>query len=439
MALINALKLFSLRDEGGKGRAALMFSAVSDMLILQLTGGIFYTGFLVGYDFDIVNIGVLTFIPFLANIFGVPLTPLVLRRFKKRKAVITIARTSYYLINILGITLLPMFVTGSAARLGWMAAIIFVSNLVNTISVAGYNAWYINYLPEHVRADYFSISQFLSYFIPGILILVSGALADSLTGSPHQMIIIIALRYVALAVGLLNVIVLALPKEQPYSETETARITEILTTPLRNRPFMLTMLMVFIWQFSLNAYSSLFTVYLLNDIGVSYLFYNIIIATYSLFFIFFSGFWKRWISRTSWFGVYGVTMLINIPAQFALAFVSPSNYVPLMLATRYTQHFIGIGQNVSYANFQYIFIPEGDRITYTSFYQLTLNAGNFAGLAFGTAFLALLPDFSMNIFGITLGGVPFLVMVNAAASAVLAPLSFWMARRYETRERAASE
>ena len=269
---------------------------------------------------------------------------------------------------------------------------------------------------------------------------MSGALADSLTGSPHQMIIIIALRYVALAVGLLNVIVLALPKEQPYSETETARITEILTTPLRNRPFMLTMLMVFIWQFSLNAYSSLFTVYLLNDIGVSYLFYNIIIATYSLFFIFFSGFWKRWISRTSWFGVsrrHDADK--HTPPSLRSRLCPPSNYVPLMLATRYTQHFIGIGQNVSYANFQYIFIPEGDRITYTSFYQLTLNAGNFAGLAFGTAFLALLPDFSMNIFGITLGGVPFLVMVNAAASAVLAPLSFWMARRYETRERAASE
>ena len=62
MALINALKLFSLRDEGGKGRAALMFSAVSDMLILQLTGGIFYTGFLEGYDFANVNIGELTFI-----------------------------------------------------------------------------------------------------------------------------------------------------------------------------------------------------------------------------------------------------------------------------------------------------------------------------------------------------------------------------------------
>lgn len=202
--------------------------------------------------------------------------------------------------------------------------------------------------------------------------------------------------------------------------------------PQRNKPYMLTMVVVLVWQFSSSAYSSLFNVYLLDKIGVSYMFFNIIIATYSLFFIFFSGFWKRMISRRSWFRVYSLTMLINVPAQFALAFVSPGNYIPLMLAARYTQHFIGVGQNICYANFQYIFIPVEDRITYTSFYQFALNAGNLAGLGFGTAFLALFPDFAMNIFGVTLGGVPFLVMLNAAASAFLAPYSLWMSRRYES-------
>ncbi len=431
MFLKNILHLFSLKDEGGRGRAALLFAAVGDNLILQLTGGIFYTGFLVGYKFDIVNIGVLTFIPFMANMLGLPLTPLVLRRFKKRKDIITLSRAAYFLINILGITLLPEFVTDNSARLGWMAAIIFVSNLINTVSVAGYNAWYVNYLPEHLRAEYFSTSIFLSYFIPGVVILTSSAVADSLSGSPYQLQIIIGLRIAALAVGMANVFVLSRPKEYPYEDTEQYRISHVFSTPLRNKPYMLTMVIVLVWQFSASAYSSLFNVYLLNSIGVSYMFFNIIIATYSLFFIFFSGFWKRMISRRSWFRVYSLTMLINVPAQFALAFVSPGNYVPLMLIARFTQHFIGVGQNICYANFQYIFIPVGDRITYTSFYQFALNAGNLAGLAFGTAFLALLPDFSMNILGSTLGGVPFLVMLNAAASAFLAPYSLWMSRKYE--------
>lgn len=434
MFLKNSLHLFSLKDEGGRGRAALLFAAVGDNLILQLTGGIFYTGFLVGYKFDIVNIGVLTFIPFMANMLGVPLTPLVLRRFKKRKAIITLSRAAYFLINILGISLLPEFVTDNGARLGWMAAIIFVSNLINTISVAGYNAWYVNYLPEHLRAEYFSTSQFLSYFIPGIVILTSSAVADSLSGSPYQLQIIIGLRFAALAVGMANVIVLSLPKEYPYEDSHTYKISHVFSTPLRNKPYLLTMLIVLVWQFSASAYSSLFNVYLLNSIGVSYMFFNIIIATYSLFFIFFSGFWKRMISRRSWFRVYGLTMLINVPAQFALAFVSPGNYMPLMLVARFTQHFMGVGQNICYANFQYIFIPLGDRITYTSFYQFAVNAGNLAGLAFGTAFLALLPEFSMDIFGVTLGGVPFLVMLNAAASAFLAPYSLWMSRKYELRK-----
>ncbi|HPT85184.1 MAG TPA: hypothetical protein PK778_04235 [Bacillota bacterium] len=49
-----------------------------------------------------------------------------------------------------------------------------------------------------------------------------------------------------------------------------------------------------------------------------------------------------------------------------------------MICARFTQHFNGIGQNESYANFQYILIPKEDRITYTSLYQLVFNAGNLA-------------------------------------------------------------
>ena len=422
------LHLFSLREEDGRGRAAMMFAAVGETLLLQLTGGIFYTGFLVGFKFDIVNIGVLTFVPFSANILGVFLTPLVLRRLERRKAVITLSRVLYNLINILGITLLPIFVTDNGARLCWMVAIVFVSNLINSVSVAGYSAWYTSFLPERVRADYFSVSQFLSSLIPGVMLLVSSAIADSLAGSPHQLTIIIALRFVALAAGMIDVIVLAIPKEYPYAESRFTRLSGTLLTPLRNRPYMRTMLIVLIWQFSASAYSSFFQVYLLDSVGVSYLFFNIIVAAYSLFFIFFSGFWKRMISRWSWFKVYGATMLINIPAQFVLAFVSPSNYIPLMLATRFTQHFMGVGQNICYANFQYIFMPEGDRISYTSFYQLVVNTGNLIGCSFGTAFLALSPDFSMNLFGVNLGGVPLLVMLNSFASVILAPYAFRMSR-----------
>jgi Major Facilitator Superfamily. len=424
--------IFSLHEEDGRGRAAMMFAAVGETLLAQLTGGIFYTGFLVAYDFNIVRVGILTFIPFAANIAGVFITPPILRKFKRRKLVITLSRILYNLINILGITLLPVLVSDNSIRLVWMIAIIFVSNLINSISVSGYSAWYLNFLPERVRADYFSVSQFLSSFIPGVMLLVSSAVADKLAGSPYQLVIIITLRYVALFAGMIDVIILALPKEYPYAESGSFKISDVLVKPFHNKPYIQTMFIVLMWQFSASAYSSLFNVYLLNTVGVSYMFFNIIVATYSLFFIFFSGFWKRLISRWSWFRVYGTAMLINIPAQFILAFVSPTNYIPLMLATRYTQHFMGVGQNICYANFQFIFMPKDDRITYTSFYLLVVNVGNLAGCAFGTSFLALLPNFSMHLFGATLGGVPLLVMLNAAMSAILAPYAFHMSKKYDS-------
>ncbi len=260
------------------------------------------------------------------------------------------------------------------------------------------------------------------------MLLLSSFIADSLRGSPYQLTIIIALRYVAFAAGMIDVIILALPKEYPYADSPSWKLSDVLIKPLRNKPYIKTMFIVLLWQFSASAYSSFFNVYLLNSIGVSYVFFNIIVATYSLFFIFFSRFWKGLIARFSWFRVYGMAMMINIPTQFILAFVSPTNYIPLMLATRLTQHFMGVGQNNCYANFQYIFMPDDDRIIYTSFYQLILNVGNLAGSAFGTAFLALFPNFTIQIFGHSLGGVPFLVMLNAVASLILAPYAFRMSR-----------
>jgi hypothetical protein len=177
---------------------------------------------------------------------------------------------------------------------------------------------------------------------------------------------------------------------------------------------------VFIWQFASLMYSSALVVYLLKTVGVSYLFYNFIIAVYSLFFIFFSAYWQRLIARRSWLLTYAVTLLIRIPAQAAFAFVSPLNYIWLMLAVRFPQHFVGVGQNVCYANMQYLNMPKEHRTCFTAFYQLVSNTGSLLGLMTGTAFVAATADVSFNILGITISNVPMLILFDSALELVIA-------------------
>ena len=101
--------LYNIKDDGGKGRFTMLMSGIMSGLVGQLSGGLFYTSFLLQYGLDKSKIGILSFVPYmtcLLNIFA----PLILEHFPKRKWLLFAGRTVYYTINILGITLLPMLV-----------------------------------------------------------------------------------------------------------------------------------------------------------------------------------------------------------------------------------------------------------------------------------------------------------------------------------------
>ena len=101
------------------------------------------------------------------------------------------------------------------------------------------------------------------------------------------------LRYFAFALGVVNVIFLLLPREVDYPVIHAPRFSDIFSVPAHNRKFMLTMGVVFLWQFSTYCYSAQLSYYLRDVIEMSMTFYNIIIFLYSVFFIFFMHFWRK--------------------------------------------------------------------------------------------------------------------------------------------------
>ena len=63
--------LFNFHDEQAKGRSCMLLSSVIASVISWLTTGLFYTSFLMANGIDIVKIGIITFVPFIANCFSI--------------------------------------------------------------------------------------------------------------------------------------------------------------------------------------------------------------------------------------------------------------------------------------------------------------------------------------------------------------------------------
>lgn len=421
-------KVYNFHDPDARGRVCLLVFSVVECFLQYITSGIFYTQFLQSYNVDITGVGILNFVPFLASML-VFFTPGILSRFPRRRWLLAGCKLSYYLLNVVGLTLLPALIRDYSTLLVCMIAVSFLSSLFNVVATAGYAAWHIRFQPEEVRAYHMTISQFLNAFISGILMLCAGWLCDHLADW-----FILALRYFAFGLGVVNIIFLLIPREVEYPVVHAPRFSDIISIPIRHKKFMRTMLVVFLWQFSLNCYSSQLNFYLLDTVGMTQTFYNVIIFLYGPFYMLFMSFWRKRIERTSWFRVFAYSLLIVAPLQILYGFVRPGDftlnlgslaltvplYVPLVLLVRVPQHFAGTGHNTAFANFQYINMPLTNRDSFTSFYQIIFNLGSLAGMLFGIIFTELTKDFSFTAFGYTYRtGTPLLTMLCGVLELVI--------------------
>ena len=135
--------IFSLENEESKGRVIALTSSLLTTFYNVFITGIFYTGFLTMYGMSITDAGILTFIPFIANLLSM-FSPKLLGRFKRRKALLLTAKLIYYAIYIVVATIMPQFVTDPQARLVCFIIILIVSTGFYALFGTGFTTWFYN-------------------------------------------------------------------------------------------------------------------------------------------------------------------------------------------------------------------------------------------------------------------------------------------------------
>lgn len=427
-------QLFNFHDERAKGRVCMLVLTVYTNIFTCINSGIFYTGFLSANDINIVNVGIINFLPFFAGMFSV-FSPYILGHFKKRRAVLTVSRILYYFFSLFASTIMPNFVHDASLKILLFCIFVFVANLINALFVSpGYSAWHLNFIPEDVRVNYFSVSQIIGSVVSSIFFLVSTLLTDRIGDVAQQGPMFATIRYITFACAIGETLFLMLPKEYPYVKIVKVNLASVFSLSFKNRGFMGTMLIVFFWNFFQYAALTPTDYYLINNIGVKYTFIAIITLLYSVFLLALSPMWRKIINRHGWISVFGLTAAVQGCTNILYAFITPENYIPVMLIVRLTQHFIGVGLNLTYANVMYLRMPSEDRTSYISFYLFFASVAMFLGLLCGTTFVGLAENIAVNILGFTFYNVPLLMLFQAAGQITLGLISYACRKRLEPRQ-----
>lgn len=410
--------VFSFDDEATSARTYLLGATGVQAIVNGLSTGIFYTGFLMGYGIDIVNLSILTVIPYLTTLFSL-LTPYILDRFKKRRLVLSIARIAYYAINILGITLLPKLIIRQSYRIIGLIVIVFVANAVNFL-FAGYSPWHMPYITPEIRTGYFSATAMASNLIGTVAALLTSLLTENLD-PVTRLRVFTNLRYAAFFVAMLDVYLLQKPKEPEYVlSSSKPSLINIIRLPIRNKRFLRTMFIYFVYTLSANLTTSVITTWQLQTVKTGYVFPSVVNVLFPLFVAFTSAPWGKVMQKLGNLRSLAITCVVLAVSYFGYAFVDHENFLWLLLIVRLVQHGIGMLQNYSVNNLIYLNLPKEDQTCFTSFYTIVANLGAFISMSIGTWVVANMEGMTKSIFGYRMSSVPLLLLAQGILLALTA-------------------
>lgn len=411
--------IFNTKDDDAKGRlvylSCVLFSAFYNVFIT----GIFYTGFLSMYDISITGVGIVSFIPSIANVFTV-FSSRVLSRFKRRKTVLLVAKVLYFAIKIVAITIMPQFVHDPQARLIWFGVLTFIAHAAYAPFAPGFTVWFYRFYPadNQRRTQYIQLTQIFSSIMSTVILLFSGLLTDAVAGSPMQEQLIIGFRYAAFVLIVIETLVQIFAKEYPEQDDAKLKIKDVFTLPFKYRKFLLCMVFMFIWNFVGNLNNGLWSYHLLNHMNFSYTLINLISVLYTLILLLTSGLWGRLLRRYSWIKTFGIACLIFVPTEVFFFIMSPETswiFIPNSLI----QNLCSVGLNLAYANVLYMNLPKENSTAHIAFHTIGINVFAFLGLMVGTWVSAITGDSTIPFLGLQVYSVQFTCLMRGVALLII--------------------
>lgn len=400
-------------DPSSKDRARLVCCNYTANIIANFIGGSFWTGLLIILNADDGFIGTMSMISTAANMLQC-LSPILLERFPKRRTMLTTLRAILYFINVLMIGLIPMFPVGHQAKLYMTGIGVLIVNVINAFIAPGLSIWHIQSLPNRVRKSYFSLITMTVGAVVAICNLLGAKMVDIFAAHGMQYEGLLTLRIIAAVLCAIEIYLYFHIREYPYeSSGEQVKVKDLLIKPFREKRYLLTICVTFLWNVTANIPGSYYSFYLLRNVEVSYSFITLISMINVPIVLFFTPLWRKVLSRFGWFKTLYTAMAVYMFHYLVLALVTKST-IWIYPISQLIGCFFAVGINLSFTGIPYVNMPEKNQTVFIGFYSTMANFAALIGVTIGKYFILGTEHVSFELLGMTFGNKQLIVVLTGA-------------------------
>lgn len=404
-------------ERSSQDRARLLVLNYTANIIANLIGGSFFTGLLLLMDADDGFIGTMSMIGVAANMVQM-FAPLLLERFSRRKPLLMAMRATTMVINILVIGLIPLAPVAQQSKLTLVGICVAIVNFVGAIASPGITVWHLQSIPPKVRAGFFSLVTMTVGSVVAIFNLAGSALVDVFTAYGNEYGGLMALRIISLGLYVVDFILYGRIREYPYENVgERFSVRDLVTLPLKNKLYLRTIAIVFLWNVTANIPGSYYTVYLLKNLNVSYTYIMVVNMLNVPIVLLLTRVWSRISSGRSPFRILSMGMSMYLLHYIGLAFVTERALFiyPLTLIWAFI---MAIGINLPFASIPYVNIPHEHQTVFIGFYSTVANFAALIGVTIGKYFIEATEEVSINVLGLEMVNKQYLLLLTSGLMAI---------------------
>lgn len=410
--------VFNRSEEYARNRLHILWFSIFANVVVVLYGGYFFTGMLLKLGASDAYMGGITVVTCAGSIAAV-FSPLLIERFRRRKALLLAIRCVYYLLLLGLITAMPYIGIGNDARLAVIMAVVALVNLLSSLMGSGMSVWHLQSMPESVRSTFFSNLNMIIGVLNMILLNLAGLFADFFKARGQEMLGIVLLRLVACLFAAFEIYNLSRIREYPYPKAErNIGLLDIFRNPLKDRRYRSVMAVIMIWMLAASIPGPFYQVYLIRDLKISYSFLSMVNLLNIPVLLLAMPIWGRLVARVGEVRIFPKLTLLIVLHFLSLSFVTKANYQWLYPASVFYYFLIAAGITQAASLMPYRFIPETNQSNFLSFYSAVTTLGALLGTLVGQWFVVATEGAKVGLPGIDLGNKQLLMAV--AAFAVLA-------------------
>lgn len=310
------------------------------------------------------------------------LSPLITERLKYRKKFVMTLRLIQYAFNVL-LAFIPLLPAAPDVKIGIFIGFVLVINLATSLHGPAIGIWHWGDLLGEKRTDYFTLYNMAMPIVTTVFTIVCSAFVDRFKANGAELTAILILRAIAV-IMIFEESVQYFKADEPENKIsgERFRPLKILLTPFQYPKFMTAVLIISLWSFTTQIQGSYFTLYLLEEMGLSYTFINFFSIFNIPILILILPFWNRVIKKLGWLPALSLTMLLYALPQLMNLFITPATVWIYPVACIYTM-FVSPGLSIAVTNLPYISMPAEGKTSCLAFYATASSLAGLLGVVFG--------------------------------------------------------